>query len=207
MLNVQAVKQAGAPTSLKIPPISLQNIQKASSICRRRKCSNSMKVDQSWSRCSTTILSSNGRSRILELPIITNCASTRRTENRSSQRRPFPDRTSRTTAGRCRFLPTYYRPDSAFITEVEQHKFAAMADGRPQMIIDLHHLFWQVAGFHRYAKNGIMLRQMAQNVAVNKTSAQATPQPSNASPQPVGLRHRSRGFRRGNWAQPRLPPD
>ena len=28
--------------------------------------------------------------------------------------------------------PTYYRPDSAFITEVEQHKFAAMADGRPR---------------------------------------------------------------------------
>jgi hypothetical protein len=183
MLNVQAVAQAGLPTTLKIPPISLQNIPEGVINLQAPQ------VQQQYEGGPVVV------------PLLDDDAVFQWQEQNPGiadyyeLRIYAQDRksliTKKTISGsnivyygrQVSLPPTYYRPDSAFITEVEQHKFAAMADGKPQMIIDLHHLFWQVAGFHRYAKNGIMLRQMAQNVAVNKTSAQGTPQPSNVSPQ------------------------
>ena len=185
MLNVQAVKQAGLPTTLKIPPISLQNIPEGVINLQAPQ------VQQQYEGGPVVVPlldddtvfqwqeQNPGTADYYELRIYA--------QDRKSliTKKTISGSTIAYYGRQVSLPPTYYRPDSAFITEVEQHKFAAMADGRPQMIIDLHHLFWQVAGFHRYAKNGIMLRQIAQNVTLNKTSAQGTSQPSSANPQPA----------------------
>ncbi len=185
MLNVQAVKQSGLPTALKIPPISLQNIPEGVINLQAPR------VQQQYEGGPVVV------------PLLDDDAVFQWQEQNPGTADYYELRiyaqdrksliTKKTISGsniayygrQVSLPPMFYRPDSAFLTEVEQHKFGAMADGRPQMIIDLHHLFWQVAGFHRYAKNGIMLRQTAQNVALNKTSAQGIPQQSNTTPQPA----------------------
>jgi len=186
MLNVQAVKQAGLPTVLKIQPITLQPPPEGVITL------DAPQVQQAFEGGPVVVPlldddalfqwheKNPGTADYYELRIYA--------QNRKSLI------TTKTISGpniayygkQVSLPPTYYRPDSAFITEVEQHKFAVLVDGHTQFIIDLHHLFWQVAGFHRYAKNGVMLRQMAQNVALTGNSpALGGSQPANINPQPV----------------------
>jgi len=185
MLNVQAVKLAGLPTVLKIPPIALQSPPEGVINLEAPR------VQQQYEGGPVVVPlldddtvfqwqeQNPGTADYYELRIY---AQDRKTLI-----------TKRTISGpnvayygkQVSLPPTYYRPDSAFLTEVEQRKFAVLADGHTQFIIDLHHLFWRVAGFHRYAKSGIMLRQMVQNVALTGNSqSKGGPQPGNVTPQP-----------------------
>jgi len=171
MLNVQAVKQSGPPTLLKIPPITQQTFP------------------EGVIALDTPVPAQQYEGGPVVVPLLDDDAVFQWHEQNPGtadyyELRVFAqDKKSLITKkkisgpnilyyGKQTSLPpTYYRPDSAFLTDVLQHKFSAMANGQPQFIIDTHHLYWQVAGFHTYAKNGVATRQMAQNMLV-KSSAQ-----------------------------------
>ncbi|MGA7561409.1 MAG: IPT/TIG domain-containing protein [Terriglobales bacterium] len=186
MLNVQAVKQAGPPALLKIPPITLQNFPEGVITL------DAPLVKQAYEGGPTVVPlldddavfqwheQNPGTADYYELRIYAQDKKSLITKKTISG--PNVLYYGRQTA----LPPTYYRPDSAFLTDVLQHRFSALANGKPQMIIDYHQLYWQVAGFHTYTKNGVMARQVAQNSSSkNIVQTQAGSQSAGASPQPA----------------------
>jgi len=186
MLNVQAVKQAGPPTVLKILPIKMQNFPEGVIAL------DAPLVKQAYEGGPTVVPlmdddalfqwheQNPGTADYYELRVYAQDKKSLITKKTISG--PNVLYYGKQTA----LAPTYYRPDSAFLTDVLQHRFSALANGKPQMIIDFHQLYWQVAGFHTYTKSGIMTRQIAQNIASkNIVQTQAGNQSAGASSQPA----------------------
>jgi hypothetical protein len=186
MLNVQAVKQAGPPTVLKIPPITMQTFPEGVITL------DTPLVKQAYEGGPTVVPlldddavfqwheQNPGTADYYELRIYAQDKKSLITKKTISG--PNVLYYGRQTA----LPPTYYRPDSVFLTNVLQNRFSALANGKPQMIIDYHQLYWQVAGFHTYTKNGVMTRQVAQNIAAKSiVQTQIGSQPAGANQQPA----------------------
>jgi hypothetical protein len=172
MLNVQAVKQTGPPTVLKIAPITLQNFPQGVI---------------TLTAPTNPVQGSDGYGAGYVIPMLDDSAVFQWQEKNpgladyyvlriyakdgktllASQKITGPMVTV-PLLGTLDLVPTYFRPDSAFLKQVLSNPAVRMSNGAsvtpqfdPAKLVGSADMQWEVAGFHTYNKNGVAPQQNA----------------------------------------------
>jgi hypothetical protein len=172
MLNVQAVKQSGPPTVLKIAPITLQNFPQGVI---------------TLTAPTNPVQGSDGYGAGYVIPMLDDSAAFQWQEKNpglanyyvlriyakdgktllASQKITGPMVTI-PVLGTLDLVPTYFRPDSAFLKQVLSNPAVRMSNGAsvtpqfdPAKLVGSADMQWEVAGFHTYNKNGVAPQQNA----------------------------------------------
>ena len=191
MLNVQAVKATGAPTILKIPPITLQNFPQGVIVLTAP---------------TNPVQASDGYGQGYVIPMLDDSAVFQWQEKNPGLANYYVLRIyakdgktllasqkitgaiiSSPMLGTLDLVPTYFRPDSAFLKQVlSQVSPSNVASVTPQFdpskLDGSADMQWEVAGFHTYNKNGVAPQQnpsVMRMAMVSNTTQSTQQQPQN----------------------------
>ena len=186
MLNVQAVKQSGPPAVLKIVPITQQTFPEG-------VITLDVPIPMQAYEGGPVVTpvfdddavfkwheQNPGTADYYELRMYAGDKTTLLTKMKISGRNVIYN------GGQISLPPTYYRPDSAFLTNVLQQittEGKSIRGGEGEIF--RMRLYWQVAGFHTYAKNGVAPRQTPPKMLWKEIGQPVSGmQPSSAGTQP-----------------------
>ncbi len=170
MLNVQAVKQTGPPTVLKIAPIMLQNFPQG--VITLTAPTNPVQGSDGYGAGyvipflddSAVFQWQEKNPGLADYYVLRIYAKDGKTVL-ASQKITGPTVTV-PLLGNLNLLPTYFRPDSAFLKQVLSNPAVTMSDGTsvtpqfdPAKLVGSADMQWEVAGFHTYNKNGVAPQQ------------------------------------------------